>query len=144
MQGSEREPRSFHASPKSARWVLKMLYLLNEVAPGGDPTKFGAVDVFPSRAAVESHLEPWYADETYLLLGGDARRRVLNVENGKIRLTESEDGGDYSAVLKELLVAHLEATEDALRHKKSLGDAPGVDFRDLSVDSLLKLALLLS
>lgn len=122
-----------------------MIYLLNEVAPGHAPTSPRAIDVFSSAAAVESHLEPWYVDESYLLLREDGRRCTLKIENGKVRLALSEqDERDYSDVLKSLLVAYLHTVEEAIRRKKDIGDAPRVPFEELPVHLLLTLALLVS
>jgi hypothetical protein len=117
-------------------------YLVNEVHPGHDPTQPGDISVFPSAQAVEEYFEPWYVDETYLVLAQDGKRLVFKVDNGKIRIASSPDQTDYSLKLKELLVSNLKSVEHAVHHRRRLPDVGPIDFDQFSTEMLFKLALL--
>jgi hypothetical protein len=118
-------------------------YLLNEVVPGHNPELPGAIEVYPSAKAIEDDLEPWYVNETYLLIGQNGKRRALKDEKGLVRLTSSDDQTDYSGKLKELLVHHLNSADPPPHHKKKLSGVGSIDFSSFPTDALFKLSLLL-
>ena len=88
-----------------------------------------------------NYLEPWYANETYLLLAGDGTRRLLQTERGRISVCESRDDTDYAAKLREFLVAYLRSAERAALAKKGLPDSPKLDFDTFSTEDLFGLAI---
>jgi hypothetical protein len=119
------------------------VFLLNEVAPGADPLEPGDIEVFPCREAVESYIEPWYVDETYLLVSGDGTRHIVEPDEPRVRLVPSGDAQDYPEPVRRLVLTYLERSEGALRHRKRLPAFGSIDFAPLSTPDLFRLALLL-
>jgi hypothetical protein len=120
---------------------MSQFYLLNEVGRGGDATVPSAIYVFPSGELLEQYFEPWFTDETYLLLGDDGQRWLLTQADRKVKITRSDDRTDYSRLLHSFLVYHLESAERAIHEKKRI-HAKSLDFSKLDNDVLFKLALL--
>lgn len=120
------------------------LYVVNEVRPGGDARKPGALYVFSSAEAVERYFEPWYVDETYLLLNQDGTRRIFEVVNDRIVITASNDQADYSDKLREFLSRYLGSVERANRARKKIEDANPTDFSRLTTEELIRLARFVS
>jgi len=117
-------------------------YLMNEVQPGGDPLRPEDISVFGSAEEVEKYLEPWYVDETYLLLGQDGKRRILKAEKGRFRVARAADQTDYSEKLKEFLGSYLSLVERVVHKKRGITDVDATDFGRLPTETLFRLALL--
>ncbi|HZP70037.1 MAG TPA: ClpX C4-type zinc finger protein [Pseudolabrys sp.] len=120
------------------------LYVVNEVRPGQDARRPGDVQVFSSAVAVEGYFEPWYIDETYLLLDQDAKRHIFKVVDDRIVIADVDDQTDYSDTLREFLVSSLGSVERATWTKKKIGNASPTDFNSFTTDELVRLSLLVS
>ena len=117
--------------------------LLNEVSPGDDPIdRPQDVRVYSSSAAAEKDLKSWYANESHVLLGQDGKRRMLDVQSGKVRIIVSPDQGNYSEKVREFLVYYLSSVEKAIHKKKNIGGTMGIDFNVLPTETLFRLAIL--
>jgi hypothetical protein len=119
-------------------------YILNEVAPATDPFQPGAINVFPSADSVTLYVEPWFVDETYLLLSSSGRRQQLALDGERLSILPHQDQSDYSSPLKTLLVHHLRVIEQSTTARKKLPSVGKIEFADFDARTLFRIAFLLS
>jgi hypothetical protein len=118
-------------------------FLNNEVRAGQDARTAGDIEVFASRDDVELHFEPWYVDETYLLLRSDGRRQLITALSGRICVIDAGDATDYRALAREFLVQYLaNIGEAAVTRQKYSPEIAEVDWGNMSTEALFKIALL--